>query len=118
MPAARNGGYHRLQIYGVMWAATGIDQDYPNDYTPALRDFEMDESFYDFTLHELDAKRLALDVIDQTIKVNDDIRFLVINEPILIAAGENSDIRYNYYYPRWTYDHYRVLMQANLDKNG
>lgn len=108
----------RLQIYGAMWAATGIDQDYPSDYTPALRDFDVDESFYDFTPYDLDARRLALDVIDQTIKVNDDIQFLVINEPILIAAGANSDVRYNYYYPRWAYDQYRILMRDNMDKTG
>lgn len=108
----------RLQIYGVMWAATGIDQDYPSDYTPALRDFDVDESFYDFTPYNLDVKRLALDVIDQTIKVNEDIRFLVVNEPILIATGANSDVRYNYYYPRWAYDQYRNLIRDNMDKTG
>ena len=108
----------RLQIYGAMWAATGIDQDYPEEYTPALRDFDVDESFYNFTPYDLDEDRLALDVIDQTIQVNDDIDFLVVNEPILIAQGENSDVRYNYYYPRWAYDQYHVLMQDNMDKTG
>lgn len=108
----------RLQIYGVMWAATGIDQDYPQDYTPALRDFEVDETFYDFTPYELDENRLALDVIEKTVQQNDDIRFIVVNEPILIAQGENSNVRYNYYYPRWAYDQYRDLMQAKMDKNG
>ena len=108
----------RLQIYGVMWAATGIDQDYPAEYTPALRDFDVDESFYDFALYNLDVNYLALDVIDQTIKINNDIQFTVVNEPILIAQGENSDLRYNYYYPRWAYDQYRGIMQENMDKAG
>ena len=108
----------RLQIYGVLWAATGIDQDYPSDFTPALRDFDADESFYDFTPQDLDASRLALDVIDRTITVNNDIRFLVVNEPILIAEGANSDVRYNYYYPRWAFDQYRGLMRDNMDKIG
>ena len=70
-----------------MWAATGIDQDYPVEYTPALRDFDVDESFYDFALYDLDVNQLALDVIDQTIKINNDIQFMVVNEPILVAQG-------------------------------
>jgi hypothetical protein len=108
----------RLQIYGAMSAATGIDQDYPSDFIPALRDFEVDESFYDFTPDDLDAGRLALDAIDKAIQVNEDIRFMVVNEPILIANGKNSDVRYNYYYPRWAYDQYRALMRDNMDKTG
>ncbi|BBB48491.1 SGNH/GDSL hydrolase family protein [Pelolinea submarina] len=108
----------RLQIYGAMWAGTGIDQDYPDEYTPALRDFAVDESFYDFSPYDLDENRLALNVISQTVKLNSDIQFLVVNEPILIAQGENSDIRYDYYYPRWAYDQYRGIIQEKMDKAG
>jgi hypothetical protein len=35
---------------------------------------------------------------------------LIINEPIYISNGTNSDIRYNFYYPRWAYDDYRKLL--------
>ena len=35
---------------------------------------------------------------------------LLINEPMFISQGVNSDIRYNYYYPRWAYDDYRALL--------
>ena len=35
---------------------------------------------------------------------------LVINEPIFISEGENSDIRYNFFYPQWLYDLYRGLL--------
>ncbi len=37
----------RLQIYGPLWSATGIDQLYPQDYTPAARDLDADSSFDD-----------------------------------------------------------------------
>jgi hypothetical protein len=43
---------------------------------------------------------------------------LIVNEPIFISDGENSDLRYNLWYPRWAYDSYRQLYQAaaeNLD---
>ena len=33
-----------------------------------------------------------------------------VNEPILISNGLNSDIRYNFFYPRWAYDEYRLQL--------
>lgn len=109
----------RLQLYGPLWAATGIDQDYPDQYNPATRDFEADNiEFYDFKPENLEEDKLALDVITETIEKNADIHFVVINEPILISQGANSDIRYNFYYPRWVYDQYRDLMRAEMDKHG
>ena len=33
-----------------------------------------------------------------------------VNEPMLISDGLNSDVRYNFFYPRWAYDQYRQLM--------
>ncbi len=36
---------------------------------------------------------------------------LIVNEPMFIASGENSDLRYNRGYPRWAYDLYRKAMQ-------
>jgi len=41
-----------------------------------------------------------------------------VNEPILISRGENSDIRYNFFYPRWAYDDYRQALQAKAIANG
>ena len=36
---------------------------------------------------------------------------LFVNEPMFIASGENSDLRYNRGYPRWAYDQYREAMR-------
>jgi lysophospholipase L1-like esterase len=30
----------------------------------------------------------------------------------LISNGANSDLRYNFYYPRWAYDDYREILDA------
>ncbi len=38
------------------------------------------------------------------------IPVVIINEPMFISQGKNSDIRYNFYYPRWAYDDYREMM--------
>jgi hypothetical protein len=105
----------RLQAYGVMWGATGIDQNLTNTYTPAKRDFEADESFHGNGERTL-LNELSFDVISNTFKkIN--IPIIMINEPILISQGKNSSIRYNYYYPRWAFDQYRETMQEMMDKN-
>ena len=42
---------------------------------------------------------------------------LIVNEPMFIASGENSDLRYNRGYPRWAYDQYRTAMQAEANRS-
>ena len=36
---------------------------------------------------------------------------------MFISQGENSDIRYNFYYPRWAYDDYRQLLLDQSKEN-
>ncbi len=45
------------------------------------------------------------------------IPILLVNEPIYVASGLNSDIRYNDVYPRWAYDQYRQAMRAESQKS-
>ena len=92
----------RLQIYGALWASTGIDQVYPKNYERAQTDLEADEDFHELTsLHDA----LAFDVLDAGMSVAP--LTLLVNEPMLISNGLNSDIRYNFFYPRWAYNEYR-----------
>ena len=102
----------RLQLYGVKWSATGIDQEYPETYTPALRDFELDFSYKDYPENELNESDLALDVIGNAQNKISPVKIVLVNEPILISEGINSDVRYNYYYPRWAYDRYREIIKS------
>lgn len=99
----------RLQVYGVMWASTGVDQIYPS-FEPAKTDFDKDLSFHDFTPQNLDENKLGFPIISAGIQAAGDTPVLIINEPILISSGVNSDLRYNFFYPRWAYDQYRMLM--------
>jgi hypothetical protein len=95
----------RLQIYGALWASTGIDQIYPKNYERAQTDLEADKDFHELTsLHDA----LALDVLEAGMSLAP--LTLLVNEPILISDGLNSDIRYNFFYPRWAYDEYRQLL--------
>lgn len=98
----------RLQIYGALWASTGIDQVYPRDYERAQIDLEADQDFHGLTSLE-DA--LAFDVLDAGMSTTP--RMILVNEPMLISNGANSDIRYNFFYPRWAYDEYRRLLNEH-----
>jgi hypothetical protein len=101
----------QLQFYGLKWAATGIDQTYPADYTPAQRDFEAgDVTFQGWQEADFAPDQLALEVLNAGTVLAGDVPVLVVNEPILISEGENSDIRYDFFYPRWAYDLYRQEM--------
>lgn len=95
----------RLQIFGAMWAATGIDQYYPESYERAQIDLEASDDF-----HKLKSLQnaLAWDVLHAGVSAVPNT--ILVNEPILISNGLNSDIRYNFFYPRWAYDEYRVLL--------
>ncbi len=97
----------RLQLLALPWAATGIDQDYPESYTPAARDLEADSSFAGLSGPELPADALAWDVLRAGMTAAGQTPVLLVNEPILISQGANSDVRYNFFYPRWAYDAYR-----------
>jgi hypothetical protein len=95
----------RLQIYGALWASTGIDQIYPQNYERAQIDLEASDEFHGLTSLE-DA--LAFEVLEAGMSVVP--RTILVNEPMLISDGLNSDIRYNFFYPRWAYDEYRRLL--------
>jgi hypothetical protein len=107
----------RLQMYGVPWSATGIDQFYPETYERAQTDFEQDEEFHGLKPPASLEGFLALDVLDAGLKAAD-VPTVLVNEPILISAGRNSDIRYNFFYPRWAYDEYRTLLSRYTEQRG
>ncbi len=103
----------RLQIDGALWAATGIDQVYPGDYERAQIDLEADQDFHGLTSLE---NNLAFDVLDAGMSVAPTM--MLVNEPMLVSDGENSDIRYNFFYPRWAYDEYRTLLSERVAAKG
>jgi hypothetical protein len=108
----------RLQMYGVLWAATGIDQAYPVDYEPAQTDFNTDTAFHGHEPPRLDQNLLAFDVLKAGLLAADTTPVLLINEPMLISSGENSDIHYNFFYPRWAYDQWRQMMIEKATDQG
>ncbi len=108
----------RLQMYGVMWAATGIDQDYPASYERAQTDLENNLDFHGWQPPDLPVERLAFDVLAAGQRAAGETPVLLVNEPMLVSAGKNSDLRYNFFYPRWAYDHYRQLLEQRSRQSG
>ena len=108
----------RLQLLALPWAATGIDQDYPETYTPAARDLEANTSFAGLSGPDLPANALAWDVLRAGMAAAGETPVLLVNEPILISRGANSDVRYNFFYPRWAYDAYRAQLAGLAEANG
>ena len=108
----------RLQFFGFMWATTGIDQYYPDEFDLRTSDFEEDKSWQSFDEpSQLTTDDLAFDVIQAGHELVGDVPLILINEPIFISDGENSDLRYNIWYPRWAYDQYREIYAEEAEAN-
>ncbi len=107
----------RLQVYGALWAATGIDQYYPETYTPRANDLPADPTFDGLQPPHLAKDALAFDVLEAGMSIYKDIPVLLVNEPMFLSNGANSNIRYNFYYPRWAYDDYRQLLSTEAAQN-
>jgi hypothetical protein len=109
----------RLQALGFSWAATGIDQAIPAEIKLRQSDFEKDVSWQTFTQPvTLTENDLAFDVLGAGLKMVGDVPVLIINEPMFISSGQNSDLRYNSFYPRWAYDQYHTLLNDKAATNN
>jgi hypothetical protein len=108
----------RLQLYGAAWAITRIDQRYPKFYEPHMEDFGTDVTWQGFAPQPLAADKLAFDVLKAGFGVAGQVRVILVNEPIFISHGVNSDLRYDFFYPRWAYDEYRSLLSEQARANG
>lgn len=107
----------RLQLYGLMWAGTGIDQDYPETYPLPKIDLENDNTYHGIEGPLPDAE-LSWDILKKGIERAGSVPVMLINEPMLISNGENSKIRYNYYYPRDAYDSWHEeLISRSVENN-
>jgi len=109
----------RLQLYGVLWAATGIDQVYRNSFKVySLPELIDDISYFDWQPPAFDPRLLSLDVLEAGMEIAGKTPVILVNEPILIISGQkNSDLRYDSSYPRWVYDQYRQIMNVESKEN-
>ena len=110
----------RLQMLGVPWAATGIDQDYPDRFDPITLDLEASDAIRGLTPPVLRDDEVRLDVLTAGLRLARErgVPLAFVNEPIAISAGKNSDARYNAFYPRWAYDQYRARLAQAVSGAG
>ncbi len=105
----------RLQAYGIQWQISTVDQQYPRFYEPRMEDFPADlpQTWRGNPPSTLSADQLALDVLaaGAQLATAANIPLLIINEPVFISIGENSDQRYNFFYPRWALDEARARLR-------
>jgi hypothetical protein len=97
----------RLQVFGLMWAATGIDYDADAAFALRAEDLESDPTFHGQGPGSWPESALAWDILEAGIRAAGDIPILIVNEPTFVSHGANSDMRYNFLYPRWAFDSYR-----------
>ncbi|MCC7118878.1 MAG: SGNH/GDSL hydrolase family protein [Anaerolineales bacterium] len=100
-----------LQVHGLGWAATGLDYDY-RSYPPLSPDVTADDTFFETPPGKLGLEdHMLFNVLEAGYQLAAPTPVLVINEPIFVASGKNSEIRYNEFYPRWAYDEYLTYLQ-------
>jgi hypothetical protein len=107
----------RLQLYGFAWAATGVDHYIPENYNERMEDLSSELEYKGLQPGQLEPEDLFLDALKAGASSTDGVPVLVINEPIFISSGENSDVRYNFFYPRWAYDRYRSILGQQAEQH-
>jgi hypothetical protein len=108
----------RFQFYGGLWAATGVDQNIPAEFTERANDLEADVSFHNLQPPTLRAEDLAFEILQAGVARAGAVPILFINEPMFVADGQNSNVRYNFFYPRWAYDQFRPTLAEQAAQNG
>jgi lysophospholipase L1-like esterase len=109
----------RFQLYGFAWASTGIDQHYPKTYTPRAADFDADLTWSTFSQPTAyAASDLAFDMLAAGVARAGAVPVLLVNEPMFVSDGQNSDLRYNAFYPRWAYSRYRQLLSETASAHS
>jgi hypothetical protein len=107
----------RLQLYGFAWAATGIDIFVPDEIELRATDLEASEEYYDLG-PELEESELAIEVLAAGVQRAGAVPVLIVNEPVFVSDGANSDLRYNSFYPRWAYDSYLAILADAAGQGG
>jgi hypothetical protein len=99
----------KLQALGFIWMLSG--QDALTSRPSQLRsDVDADLKYRGFKPNNDLRDEMMFDALHTGYVLAQSIPILIVNETIFIAAGHNSDFRYNYIYPRWAYDQYREAL--------
>jgi hypothetical protein len=109
----------RIQLYGVLWGGTGIDEDYKKKkVTLPISGYGSDVTFAGQIPPTLDRNQLLLDVMDAGKLAVGKTPLLIVNEPIFITPNYENELFYNEAYPRWAYDQFRQIMAEESKNRG
>ena len=110
----------KLQALGLVWSATGDDVHHELGYSESMAgpDVSKDISYRGLQPGDDLHGALLLKALDAGHAVAGKIPLVLVNEPIYIATGLHSDVRYNDLYPRWAYDQYRDIIAAQAHSNS
>ena len=107
-----------LQEYGVYWAGMNYPVPDPAGYIPVKNDLDNATPFFMGYQANTDVSHFLFPLINSGYQIAGSIPLAVINEPMFISTGRNSDVGYNEFYPRWAYDAYRDIMSRDAHENG
>ncbi len=104
----------RLQLYGVMWAVTQIDQVIPNEIARLSNRAGGSNSTEDVPLD-----LVGIDIIQAIVSHARKIPVLIINKPMFIEVDYSMHPdHYNDFYRRDVYDEYRTRMHESARANN
>ncbi len=103
-----------LQAYGLLWNATGIDAPPQRQIAPPDVPGGLTYSLYgvQFDPPQIDSSLMEFDVLAAARRMTVSRPILIVDEPMYITSGVNSDVRYNSMYPRWAFDEFRQQLGA------
>jgi hypothetical protein len=109
----------KLQMLGVVWAATGADSDPLYLHNDPLEKEVSDDPRFRGLQPPADIKNMLLfSALASGHDMAGLVPVLIVNEPIFVTTPDHSVVRYNNLYPRWAYDQYREYLAAQAQASG
>lgn len=108
----------RYQLYSLVNLATGSDQ-IQTTYDTVSAELHSDLKFEGMNPPTVTPRQISIDQVQDFYLLAKNVPVILVNEPIMIVTNTpNSDIRYNFDYPRWVYDQYRLYLGEAATQNG
>jgi len=105
----------KLQALGLVWSATGDDTHVPSNQANTVpRDLKKADDYRGLKPGANLRSSLLLGAFAAGYDLAGETPVLLVNEPIFVADGMNSEVRYNNLYPRWAYQQYRGLLSDEV----
>jgi len=109
----------KLQTLGLLWYAAGDDFHLKNENLETVSaDVKKDPNYRNLSPGSDLRESLLLGALKAGHDIADKTPVLLVNEPIFVAEGMHSDVRYNDLYPRWAYDQYRGLLDGQAREDS